>query len=231
MQSVITSFDGAMEALKGFLASPLESMTGFFNVFSNFWLGTVLITAIFLCLAAISIRRYGAEFSGTIKSPKTLALCAMLVAVNVILGYYTIQLSAYVRIGFGFVTVPVVSMLFGPLVGCCMGIVQDIVSFIIKPTGGLLINLTMTAGMTGIIYAAAFYKKRITFVRVLLAQLFIIVVINICLNSIALAPTVASGMVGILPSRIIKNILLLPVQTVLIYAILKTVQTRIKGSK
>ena len=231
MQSIITGFDGAMESVKGFLSSLFETMTGFFEIFSNFWLGTVLIAVVFLCMLAICIRRYGAEFSSIIRKPKTLALCAMLIAVNVILGYYTIQLSAYVRIGFGFVTVPVVSMLFGPLVGCCMGIVQDLVAFIIKPTGGLLINLTLTAGITGIVYAKAFYKKHITFLRVLVAQLIIILVINIVLNSIALAPTVASGMVGILPSRIIKNILLLPVQTVLIYIILKTVQTRIKSSK
>jgi len=145
------------------------------------------------------------------------------------LGQFTLPISDSVRIGFGFVTVPVVSMLYGPLAGCVMGMLQDVISLMIKPTGGLIIGLTLNAGMMGIVYATFFYKKKISFVKVLTAQIVVVCVINIILNSIALAPVVGNGMVGILPGRLIKNIVMLPVQTMIMYLLLKTVDLKIKG--
>lgn len=228
MQNVMSNFDGVMETIKNGFSAVLRPMEAFFSVFSNFWLGLILVLVVFLFLLANSIRKNGTEFARLIKKPKTLATCAMLIALNIVLGYATLTISSYIRIGFGFVTVPVVSMMFGPLVGCVMGMAQDILAYIIKPTGALLISITMTAGMTGIIYARAFHKKSITFLRVLLTQMVIIIFINIILNSIALAPTVASGLIGIIPSRVIKNIILLPIQSVIIYTILKTTEKRLK---
>lgn len=227
MQSVITGLDNILEAAKSSLVSVVEPMKNFFDIFSNFWLGSILIWIIFAVLLGLCIRFNGKDFIKTISGTRTLSLCAMLIAVGVVLGCYTLTISSFVRIGFGFVTVPVASMLFGPITGCIMGMLQDLIAFLIKPTGGLLINLTLTAGMCGVVYAAFFYRKRITFWRVLCAQLIIIIGINVVLNSIALAPTVASGMIGILPSRLIKNIILLPIQSIIIYVILKTVQTKI----
>lgn len=222
MESFITSFSSAF-------SEAIEPLAGFLNIFSNFWTGTILILIVFLILVTVSVLGNGSESARIIKKPQTLAVCAMLIAVNVVLGQFTLPISDSVRIGFGFVTVPIVSMLYGPLVGCVMGMLQDIISFMIKPTGGLIIALTLNAGMTGIVYAAFFYKRKLTFVKVLAAQIVVVCVINIALNSIALAPVVGGGMVGILPARLIKNIIMLPVQIMIMYLMLKTVELKIKG--
>ena len=222
MENIITNFINAISEL-------INPIAGFLNVFSNFWLGTILITIVFLILVTVSVARYGKESAQTIKKPQTLAICAMLIAVNAVLGQFTLPLSESVRIGFGFVTVPVASMLYGPLVGCAMGMLQDVLSLMIKPTGGLIIALTLNAGMMGIVYAAFFYKMKLSFVKVLLAQSVVVCVINIILNSIALAPVVGNGMVGILPARLIKNIVMLPIQVMIMYLLLKTVDLKIKG--
>lgn len=222
MENIITNF---IDAVSGFI-NPLN---GVLSVFSNFWTGMVLILLIFLISVAVSAVKNGREFAVTIKKPRTLSVCAMLIAVNVVLGQFTLPISDSVRIGFGFVTVPVASMLYGPLVGCTMGMIQDVVSLMIKPTGGLIIALTLNAGLMGIIYATFFYKKKISFAKVLAAQFVVVCVINVILNSIALAPVVGSGMVGILPGRLIKNIVMLPVQTMIMYLLLKTVDLKIMG--
>lgn len=229
MQDSFASFDGVMDGVKAFFASIIGPLSDFFNIFSNIWVGTILISIIFIIGLAFSIRRDGKEFKSIIKKPKTVAFCAVMIAINAVLGLYTPVLSSYLKIEFGFVTLPVVAMLFGPVTACCMGMVQDIVGLIMKPTGSLLIALTLTDGITGMIYSAFFYKKRVTFLRVFLAQLIIVTAVNIVLNSIALAPTVASGLVGILPSRVVKNIILLPIQSVIAYAILKAVDARKTG--
>jgi len=222
MENIITNFTNAVS---GFI----KPLNGFLSIFSNFWTGMILILIIFLVLVAVSVVGNGKEFANVIKKPQTLSVCAMLIAVNVVLGQFTLPISDSVRIGFGFVTVPVVSMLYGPLAGCVMGMLQDVISLMIKPTGGLIIGLTLNAGMMGIVYATFFYKKKISFVKVLTAQIVVVCVINIILNSIALAPVVGNGMVGILPGRLIKNIVMLPVQTMIMYLLLKTVDLKIKG--
>ncbi len=229
MHDKFAGFDSVMDTAKAVFASLINPLGDFFSIFSNIWIGTILILIIFVIGLSLSIRLNGREFKTIIKKPKTVAFCAMMIAINAILGLYTPVLSSYLKIEFGFVTLPVVAMLFGPVTACCMGMLQDIVGLIMKPTGSLLIALTLTDGITGMIYSAFLYKKRVTFLRVFLMQLVIVTMVNIVLNSIALAPTVASGLVGILPSRVIKNIILLPIQSVIAYAILKTVDVRKTG--
>ena len=228
MQGFITGFDSSMDFVKAFLRSVLTPITAFCNTFSNIWVGAVFIIILFSILLTLTARKYGKDFMLSIKRPQTLAICAMLIALNVALGYFSIDVTAYLRIGFGFITLPIVTMLFGPLAGCVAGMLQDFVSFIIKPTGGYLFTLTLNVGISGMIYGLMLYKKEITFARIFLTKLVIIIVVNIILNSIGLAPTVGSGLIGILPSRIIKNLLLLPIQSVIVYALLKTTKSRVK---
>ena len=144
-----------------------------------------------------------------------------MMAINIILSYYEIRFGAYLRIGFGFVTQPIVTAMFGPIPGCMTGMLQDILSFILHPTGAYIPAYTMCVGISGMIYGIMLYNKPVTFARVFLTKLIIVVFSNIILNTVALAPTVGSGFAGIFPARLIKNILLLPVQAVIVYLILK----------
>lgn len=226
MQNFLQGFDGAMDFVKSALGAFFASMNTFLGFFSNFWLGAALITALFAVMLAWNIMHGRREFSRLIKRPQVLAVCSMMIAINVILGYFTLPVSSYLRIGFGFITMPVITMLYGPLIGCAAGLLQDVVSFVLKPTGAYLFTLTLNVGIGGMIYGAMLYKKRVGFWRVFCTKMIVIFVVNIMLNSIALAPTVGSGLVGILPSRIIKNVLLLPIQSMVVYAILKTVELK-----
>lgn len=231
MNSYTTAFDGTMDAVKAAIRAFITPMEAFLKVFSNFWVGGAFIIFVFGLFLTINIIRSGPQFSKDIKKAQTLSFCALMIALNVILGYFSCDITGYIRVGFGFITLPVVATFYGPLVGCIAGLMQDLVSFILKPTGGYLFTLTLNVGISGMIYGLMLYNKKITFWRVLLSKVIIIVFVNIILNSVALSPTVGSGLVGILPSRIIKNVLLLPIQTVIVYILLKGIKSRIKVRK
>ena len=81
------------------------------------------------------------------------------------------------------------------------------------------------------IYGMFLYKRRVTFLRVFLCKLTVILTVNIVLNSIALAPTAGSGIIGILPARMIKNLVLFPIQSVIVYEILKIISNISKERK
>lgn len=49
-----------------------------------------------------------------------MAVAAMLIAIGVILGFFSVQLTEFIRIGFSGIPNELASMLFGPVVGGIM---------------------------------------------------------------------------------------------------------------
>ena len=220
------SFDRFLDSEKLRLKDLLDTLSRVFACLSHMWISLAVVAVVFAALAWYHVLHSGRSFRRQVRSPRVLATCALMMAVNIILGYFSIRLSAYLRIGFGFVTQPIVAMLFGPLTACMTAILQDTVSMILNPTGAYLPAYTLAVGISGMLYGMVLYQKPITFWRVFCAKLLVILVGNILLNSIALAPTAGSGFIGILPARILKNLLLLPVQSVVCYVLLKFIQQR-----
>ena len=74
-----------------------------------------------------------------LRKTKVMAVAAMLIAIGVILGFFSVQLTEFIRIGFSGIPNELASMLFGPVVGGIMGGIGDILKFLIKPTGPLFL--------------------------------------------------------------------------------------------
>lgn len=67
-----------------------------------------------------------------LRKTKVMAVAAMLIAIGVILGFFSVQLTEFIRIGFSGIPNELASMLFGPVVGGIMGGIGDILKFLIK---------------------------------------------------------------------------------------------------
>ncbi len=215
------AFDLWLDGIKELLKAILQPLKEYCGIFSNFWTGLGVVGVIFALFLGYSIIKYGNQFGKLMGRSKTLVISALMIALNIVLGYYSIWFSSYLRVGFGFVTQPIVAVLYGPLVACMTGMIQDILSYLINPVGGYIPVYTLCVGISGMVYGLMLYRKPLTFSRVVLVKTIVLLFANILLNSIALAPTVGSGFIGILPARIIKNLLLLPIQIVVVYLVLK----------
>ncbi len=218
-----TAFNQSKEFLLGFT----ESASDFLNAISGAVVGTTIVSVVFLALLIIScFRTHGSVFKAFSKT-KAVVICALLMAIHIVLGYYSIPVGNYMRFGFTFITQPIVAMLFGPVPACVVGIVQDFLKWVLKPTGAYWPPYALCVGISALIYGLMLYKKKITFIRVYGANLIVSVLVNICLSSIALVPTVgAMGLVGILPGRIIKEVVfnIIPINSFINYLILKSVK-------
>lgn len=217
-------FDAMFEGWKATLKSWLEPLGEVLGFLGNPWVSLGIVGVCFGIILLGCILQRRDSFGTRMRNPRVLTLCAMMMALNIILGYFTLRFTDFLRIGFGFITQPVVGMALGPLICGITGMLQDVISLALNPTGAYIPAYTLSVGISGMFYGLLLHNKKITIVRVFLVELLVIFVGNILLNSIALAPSVASGFVGILPSRILKNLLLLPIQTVVSYLILKFVQ-------
>lgn len=94
-----------------------------------------------------------------LRKTKVMAVAAMLIAIGVILGLFSVQLTEFIRIGFSGIPNELASMLFGPVVGGIMGGIGDILKFLIKPTGPYFFGYTLNAMLGPVIYGIFFLSS------------------------------------------------------------------------
>ncbi|MCI8561604.1 MAG: folate family ECF transporter S component [Dorea sp.] len=152
---------------------------------------------------------------------RTLAVASMLLAIAVVLGFYTLQLTDYIKIGFAYIVNEMTGMLFGPAVGGIMGGLADLLKYLVNPTGPFFPGFTISGICGGIIYGLVLYKKPLTVKRVILANLLVTVSVNIFLNTYWLTLLYGDAFLVLLPARILKQAVMMPIEVVLFYTVAK----------
>ena len=159
-----------------------------------------------------------------LKQVRTLTTAAMFMAVSVVLGYFTIEAGPYLKIGFGSVVNQFVYFLFGPVVGGFYGGVLDLVKYVVKPTGAFFPGFTFNAILAGIIYGTFLYQRPLTFKRTLAVHFIVIMVCNVFLNTLFLSMMSGKGILALIPMRLVKNMIMWPIDTALFYLIAKKME-------
>ena len=152
-----------------------------------------------------------------LKKVGTITTMAMFGAIGIILGSLTVQIGDFIKIGFSTIANQFVYYLFGPVVGCFYGGAMDILKFIIKPTGAFFPGWTFGAMAAGLIYGSFFYKKKLSLRRVFIAELTVAVVCNMILGTLWLDMMYGKGFFVLLPMRVIKNLAMWPVNSLVFY--------------
>lgn len=153
------------------------------------------------------------------ESPRTIAVVAVLIALNLALDALNIriQLTPQLRIGFSFLTRATAGMLFGPVVAMTAGAAADFLGWLVNNGGGVYFpGFTLTAVLAGMIWGIALYQKPLRWYRVLAAKFSINIFLNIFLNSFWLYLYYGkSFQLATLPLRIGKNLVLLPLEVLM----------------
>lgn len=152
---------------------------------------------------------------------RVLTAAAMLLAITVVLGFYRLQLTEYIRIGFDSVAKELTGMLFGPVVGCMVGGLSDLMAYIIKPVGGFFPGFTISAMTGGIIYGTILYRRPLSLKRVIIANSIVTVVVNLLLNTYWLTLLYGDAFLALLPARAVKQLVMLPIDIILFYVTAK----------
>lgn len=155
---------------------------------------------------------------------RTITVAAMFGAISVVLGYFTIEVGSFLKIGFSTISNQFVYYLFGPVVGSVFGGALDILKYLIKPTGAFFPGFTFGAMVGGLIYGSFLYKRPISLRRVLAAELTAAVVCNMLLGTLWLSILYGKGFLALLPMRVVKNLIQWPVNSILFYSIGKTLE-------
>lgn len=157
--------------------------------------------------------------------PQVLTLMAILIALQVVTRFLTINVFPWLRISFTFLPIAAASMLLGPVPGALVGGLGDVVGFFAFPTGGSYFpGFTVTNVVMGLIYGLFLhgaYKEfsfsgKASWIRLLVCELLVTVLCYLLLNTIWLTMLQGKAFIAIFPARLVKNIAQLPVNALLL---------------
>lgn len=157
-----------------------------------------------------------------------LVVTGFMIALSVVLSKLISINISFLRVGFGFLPIAVLAIMYGPVIAAIGYGVADLLGAWLLPTGTFFPGFTVSAVLTGLIFGWVLYKKEVTFVRALIASAIVCLTVNLLLNTWWLTFLIGKGFKVLLASRAVKEIVAIPVMAVLIVAIDKYVLKRIK---
>lgn len=156
-------------------------------------------------------------------STEKLVITALMIALTVVLSKLLSINILILRIGFGFLPVAILAILYGPLWAGIGYAIADLIGAFVFPTGQFFPGFTLSAFLTGIIFGLVLYKKEVTFVRALIASALVCLIVNLLLNTFWLTFIIGKGFDVLIASRAVKELAAFPIMAILIVAMDKTV--------
>ena len=156
-----------------------------------------------------------------------LVIMAFLIAMEIILTRFCSINTPILRIGFGFLPVAMMGIMFGPVWAAAGYAIGDLLGMLIFPSGAYFPGFTLTAFLTGLVFGLFLHNREITWKRVLPASLIIILGCNLILDTLWLSILMGDGFIALLPTRIFKCAVMLPIHLILIPLVWNRIVSRI----
>ncbi len=158
---------------------------------------------------------------------RTLVVVSFLLALEIILTRFFSITLPITRIGFGFLPIAVCAILYGPLWAGASYAVGDVIGGILWPSGPFFPGFTLTAFLTGVTYGLILHKKELTWPRLVVAVVVVLLLYTVLLNTLWLKVMYGKAFLALLPTRLIQAGVMLPVQVATIRVINDKVVKRI----
>jgi ECF transporter S component (folate family) len=147
---------------------------------------------------------------------RTLVTLSLLLALEVVLTRMLSINTSFLRIGFAFLPLAVAGYLYGIIPAAVMAALADLLGMLLFPSGTFFPGFTLSALLTGGLYGLFLHGRPVTWLRVLLVSVIIALVVDVSLNTIWLSILLDKAAVVLLPPRLVKAGLMLPIQVLLI---------------
>ena len=151
---------------------------------------------------------------------QTVAFSGLFIAMAAVLSFFKIPITNLIEIRFAIIPLAISGYMLGPVATGIVGGAADVIGYIVKPTGPFFPGFTISNVITGIIFGLMFHNKKITFWRVLIAVIIQSVTVGILLNSLWLSVLYGNAFPVVLAARIVKELIMIPVNTAIFMAIL-----------
>ncbi len=153
---------------------------------------------------------------------KDMILVGLLIALTVVLTRITGISFGIVNVTFGFIGLSLTGLLFGPWIAAITGTLADLIGFFLfPPPSSYFPGYTLTATLSGLIYGFILYNKKLTVPRIFSAVFLQAILCSLLLNTLWTSILFHKAFLVILPARILKNVVVIPINTFLLYMIFR----------
>ena len=151
---------------------------------------------------------------------KRLSVTGMMIAIQIVLSRYLVISFPLMKIGFAFLPMVIIAMLYGPVYSGLAWGLADILGATLAPTGPFFFGFTVSAVLNGIIFGLFLYKNHTKVTRILLGVLLASTIVSIGCDTLWFTMMGSKNTVAVLIStRAIRSSIMAPIQVVTITAI------------
>lgn len=151
----------------------------------------------------------------------TLTMSSLMIALSLVLTYFTIVPNEFIKIGFSSLPIALVGMLYGPVVGGLVAGVKDLIGYLLRPTGPFFPGFTFNEILAGVFYGMFLYRRKVSLGNVILAKVSVTLIVNLFFASLWITVLYGKALAVILPMRIIKNVIMFPIEVMLLFVLVK----------
>lgn len=155
---------------------------------------------------------------------KKLILASLLLACSIVLGRFLSIKTPIIVVSFAFIPKILSGILLGPWWTMLLGVLSDLIGALLFPYGAYFVGYTISAGLSGLFYGLFMYnahkKSNKQFIISLCITIFVqIVVCNVILNSLWIYLTTKKAIALILPTRLIKQLVMFPIEVAIMFSL------------
>ena len=164
---------------------------------------------------------------------KKIVICSCLVALFCVLRMFTtIVITNMWQVQPANIILSISGAIFGPWIGALVGVLADLIGYWTRvDTGFYFFGFTISAAMIGLIYGCVFrfVKIKSMFLKVVIAQSLVCVIVDLCLNTYWLGVMYGNGVFVLAPYRLFTKLAELPCFAAVTYVLLKVYEKTVRS--
>lgn len=165
-----------------------------------------------------------------LKNPQSLAVCGMLLALRIVIGYFsnlTLAISPDIKIGFSFLPVAIAGILCGPVASGIIGALGDLFCFLLAPMGAYFPGWTINGLLVGLLYGIFLFESKKFIPSLVICEIISGLFVEIVLGSLWLYIQYSKAFWITAGARGIKTLIAIPIEIALIILFEKTIICRL----
>lgn len=175
------------------------------------------------------LRSFFAASAAELKNTRSLTVAALLAAIYAVsyspFAGNIVVIPGYMEFRFGFLALAVAGALCGPVAGILVAVLGDFIGTILFYGGSFFFGYPISWALTGFVFGCFLYKERLTLPRMIGANLLTTIAVNQFLTTLWQHLSGFGPYGAIFVSRIPRNAVMFPVNTVLLILVLRGIET------
>lgn len=165
------------------------------------------------------------------KTKKIVFTSTMLACFIVLSRFFSIKIIILV-ISFSFIPMIIIAYTLGYKYAALIGFLGDLIGALLFPMGEYFVGFTISATLSGLIYGLILhnnkkeYKGKQLVIRLIISSSIVCLIVNGLLNTLWLYIITGKAFLALLPTRIIKELIMIPIIVITMTLLLKHVNLK-----